>query len=51
MCRKDERILTMAETVNMQQTEYDSVLEKLTTLHQEELESAREIAKKIKEFK
>ena len=51
MCRKDERILTLAETVNMQQTEYDSVLEKLKTLHQEELESAREIAKKIKEFK
>lgn len=40
----------MAETVNMQQTEYDSVLEKLTTLHQEEIESAREIATKIQEL-
>lgn len=40
----------MAETVNMQQKEYDSVLEKLNQIHEEELDSAREIAKKLQEL-
>lgn len=38
----------MADLVNMQQTEYDEVLLKLSTLHTEELESFRKIIQNIK---
>jgi len=37
----------MAELVNMQQSEYDEVLSRLITLHQEEIESIKEISQKI----
>ncbi|TCL60980.1 hypothetical protein EDD76_10177 [Kineothrix alysoides] len=38
----------MADLVNMQQTEYDAVILKLKSLHEEELAAARDIIKDIK---
>lgn len=38
----------MAELINMQQTEYDEVLEELIMLHQNELESIKAISKEVR---
>lgn len=43
--RREEQ--SMADNINMQQTEYDEVLPKLMTLHQEELENIRSIMTQI----
>lgn len=38
----------MADCINMQQTEYDEMQQKLTELHQAELESIRKVIKDIR---
>lgn len=40
----------MANNINLQQAEYDTILSKLVQLHKEELQIIREIAKDIQEL-